>query len=255
MSNQKLVVEGSDILSSQMMNFWRQVGDRSITYTMMDRFLAGIDPIDGSMLFPVFARPADPGVSAEQQQRFWEHVIAKKITSLHLQDMMERRDPFETRVLTIDRSSSFDPDTFINYDKGWRVVQQEDDQDSLALSLIAIKDIRLVNTRSKKNAHPNGEEELGRLKTDYIRLDAGVLQALLENQDLIPDRWKGSLGPATRITFDGTILIDSSIPRERRTLALYWDDKRLEWDWYPPQLYSARSSNCWSAVLPKPKGK
>lgn len=105
MSNQKLVVEGSDLLSSQMMNFWRQVGDRSIRFENMEAFLDERDPF-GVHLVTYYKdgprtaknRLNDGPVSQEQIQRLWERVIEKKITSRHLQDFMERKNPFRHKL-------------------------------------------------------------------------------------------------------------------------------------------------------------
>lgn len=72
------------------MNFWRQVGDQSITHPILDRFLEGIDPFADDEV----RRGKTPEISAEQQRLFWEMVIEEKITSRHLQDLMERKNPF-----------------------------------------------------------------------------------------------------------------------------------------------------------------
>lgn len=106
--SKKLVVEGSDITSSQMMNFWRQISDGSITHTIMDRFLGGIDPFGGNMHFQVLrdGRWVNSEVSTEQHRQFWKQVMARKITSRHLQDLMEGRNPFPFFVdyaMTLER--------------------------------------------------------------------------------------------------------------------------------------------------------
>lgn len=97
MSNKKLVIEGSDITSSQMMNFWRQVGNRSITYTMMSRFLVGIDPFNGNIHHQVLREGgvwANSEITPDQVEEFWVQVKNKKLTAQHLQDLMEGTDPF-----------------------------------------------------------------------------------------------------------------------------------------------------------------
>lgn len=104
MSNQKLVVEGSDILSSQMMNFWRQVGDGSIKFWNMQAFLKETDPFKRGIITHFKDGPKgqrivlnDGPVSQDQMIRFWEMVIDKKITSRHLQDLMEGKNPFRLK--------------------------------------------------------------------------------------------------------------------------------------------------------------
>jgi hypothetical protein len=129
------------------------------------------------------------------------------------------------RVISIDRSVSFDPETFVS--NGWSIKEQ--DERSLALTEINLTCVMFDTTLEKGEKGIKGKDKLKRLKekTNRIRLDAGIFKTLWENQHLIPEKWKEKInGVPTFIFFDGTILqcSDSTL----YILYLYWDDG--EWD-------------------------
>lgn len=123
-------------------------------------------------------------------------------------------------ILTIDRSRPFDPAKFIG--KGWSIAEQ--DERSLVLSEVNLRNIRLETMLKDGEGSVQGEEKLRRLKkSGHIRLDAKVFYALWENKSLIPESWKGKT-----IYFDGTILQNPD--GNRYVLYLFWSGD--EWRWY-----------------------
>lgn len=137
--------------------------------------------------------------------------------------------------IEIDRSRPFDPASFIG--KGWAI--EEQDERSLALAEIDLTAVRFETMLKPKESSVDGETKLERLKAaGHIRLDAGVFEALWDNQSLIPESWKRDEGGNIRfIYFDGTVL---RAPDDHRyVLFLYWLDGQwhwlynwLEFDWY-----------------------
>lgn len=129
------------------------------------------------------------------------------------------------KVIPIDRTSAFDPVTFIG--EGWSIV--EEDERSLAFTEVDLSKINFETTLAEGETSVVGEEKLKRLKeAGHIRLDAKVFQTLWDNRHLIPESWKQKTnGNTTYIFFDGTILRD---PDGRRyVLYLYWQSG--EWSW------------------------
>lgn len=130
--------------------------------------------------------------------------------------------------ISIDRSVPFDPKKFLN--KGWIIDEQ--DERSLALAKVDLLQVRLVSMIKNGEESIQGEEKLKRLKaTGNIRLDAGVFQALWENQELIPAEWEEKTKEyTTYVFFDGTIIRD---PYGRRyVLCLYFGDGRWDWNYF-----------------------
>lgn len=67
----------------------------------------------------------------------------------------------------------------------------EEDERALALAEIDPTKVRLEHMLRNGEELIEGEEKLNRLKgAGLIRLDAKVLQALLENPECIPESWK-----------------------------------------------------------------
>ena len=132
------------------------------------------------------------------------------------------------KVITIDRTSLFDPITFIG--NGWSIV--EEDERSLSLGKVDLTKVNFETMLADRESSVVGEEKLKRLKdAGHIRLDAKVLQKLLENQALIPTSWKEPTnGNTTYVFFDGTILRDSS--GDRCVLYLYWNGGKWNWNYY-----------------------
>ena len=132
------------------------------------------------------------------------------------------------RIISIDRTQPFDPAKLL--DQGW--VIDEQDERSLALGQIDFTNVWLEYMLKEGDIRIKGEERLKRLKkAGHIRLDAKVFQTLWENQELIPESWRGKTnGCTTFIFFDGTILRS---PRGGRcVLCLYWGDG--QWHWFCP---------------------
>lgn len=143
-------------------------------------------------------------------------------------------NPFEKKTISIERVSTFDPVAFIG--NGWSIVEQ--DERSLKLSEVDLSKVSLEtmlkgpegSLLKGNESDVFGEEKLKRLKdAGHIRLDAKVLQTVLENRCLIPESWKNKTkGNITCIFFDGTILQDSN--GNRYVLCLYWHDGKWNWN-------------------------
>ena len=149
----------------------------------------------------------------------------------------------EPKVITIDRTSAFDPVTFIG--NGWSIV--EEDERSLKLGEVDLTKVNFETMLKDRESSVVGEEKLKRLKdAGHIRLDAKVFQTLWENQHLIPASWKEPTnGNTTYVFFDGTILRGSG--GDRYVLCLYW--RVGEWYWYYIWLDYGWSANDPSTVL------
>ena len=104
---------------------------------------------------------------------------------------------------------------------------EEEDERSVMLeeidpSVITLESMLLGETVIR------GEEHLKRLKQiGHIRLDARIFQTLWENQDLIPEYWKGTTKDNKHIFFDGTVLKNQ---HGRYVICMYWDSDE-KWRW------------------------
>ena len=147
------------------------------------------------------------------------------------------------KVITIDRTSAFDPVAFIG--EGWSIV--EEDERSLKLGEVDLTKVNFETMLKERESSVVGEEKLKRLKdAGHIRLDAKVFQTLWENQHLIPASWKElTNGNTTYVFFDGTILRDSH--GRRYVLFLYW--RGGEWRWRCSWLDGGWGAYYPSAVL------
>ena len=135
--------------------------------------------------------------------------------------------------LKINRTKPFDPEDFLDQPY-WLIWCGPVNRDgfkgkpqqcvaSLALVSIDLAKVRLVACLKGKEIVVNGEEFLHRLKrAKHLRLDAQVLQALLQNQHLIPDAWK----KVERVCFMGTELLLAP-SGQRYVLFLKWNG--TEW--------------------------
>ena len=84
----------------------------------------------------------------------------------------------EPKVITIDRTSAFDPVAFIG--KGWSIVEQ--DEHSLVLTEVGLTRIKFVTTLTNDETYLTSEDNLKCLKAKrYILLDAKFCQALWED--------------------------------------------------------------------------
>lgn len=134
------------------------------------------------------------------------------------------RKGIKTKVVRIDRTEVFDPVRFMDH-PGLTI--EEQDQRSIVLEEIDLLDISLESMLQGETVIGGGEH-LKRLKQKgYVRLDAKIFQALWENQQLIPEGWKGTLHDPKYIFFDGTVLRNQY---GRYVISMYWDkDKRWNW--------------------------
>lgn len=158
-----------------------------------------------------------------------------------------------SNIINIDRSVPFDPndpESLFGVDGGRSISAQ--DRRSIALTKIDLAKVILVSTLEKGEKRIIGEERLKRLKkkADYIRLDAGIFEALWENQTLIPEKWKEKTnGETTEIVFDGTIILDNV--GNRHSLSLGWYEVGWGWSLTPLWVNNVyQSANYWSAILP-----
>jgi len=147
--------------------------------------------------------------------------------------------------LVIDRTQPFISAELFEFD---RLIIEEQDERSLALKHIDIAKIQLRNVCRPGESYIYGEERIARFKkTGFIRLDAKVLKALLQNKALIPEGWnqkKNGINPC--IAFDGTIL-HREYEKGRCVLALCWNGKK----WNPAMGWLSNNwgGNSPSAVL------
>ncbi len=148
-------------------------------------------------------------------------------------------------VISIDRTKPFNPAEFIA--AGWNIEESEQDQRSQALTEIDLTKVTFVDCLKDGELEIKGEEKLSRLKqSGQIRLDAGILQTLWENQHLIPESLKEPVKKHTRFIFiDGTILRS---PHGRRcVLYLCWNYGKWWWSYFG--LDNDFRANNLSAVL------
>ena len=144
-------------------------------------------------------------------------------------------------VISIDRSSPFEPVAFIG--SGWTI----EEECSLVLTELDLSKVQFKTMLRTDENSIGGEKKLKRLKdAGHIRLDAKIFQTLWENKHLIPESWKETVNGNTRyIFFDGTILRDPH--GYRYVLYLFWNDGG--WSWGVGWLGSAWDARGPSAVL------
>jgi len=118
----------------------------------------------------------------------------------------ERRDRFCSGKKGVSRSRFFVIDRIplnmgkLKIPKEYSIVEQ--DERSLIQARVKLADIKLENMLRIGEYSIDGEERIKRLKkAGYIRLDAKILQILLEHKNLIPEDWERK----KIISFDGTI--------------------------------------------------
>ena len=140
-------------------------------------------------------------------------------------DVNESVDEVETStVIKIDRTELFDPVKFFHH-KGLEI--EEQDERSIMLEEIDASAI-VLESMLQGNAVISGNEHLKRLKqTGYVRLDARIFQTFWENQDRIPEHWKGTTDDAYHIFFDGTVLRNQN---GRYVICMYWAED-IKWKW------------------------
>lgn len=143
------------------------------------------------------------------------------------------------KVITIDRTSAFDPVAFIS--EGCSI--EEQDERSLKLREVDLTKVNFETMLKDGEKMLDGEEKLKRLKdAGHLRLDAKIFQTLWENQNLIPEAWKQPTnGNTTYVFFDGTILRDSG--GGRCVLCLYWNNGKWHWSY-------SWLDNKWDASIP-----
>jgi hypothetical protein len=138
------------------------------------------------------------------------------------------RSKVQSLIVPVDRANPFDLKTYGSL--GWSI--EEQDERSLALTEIDLGKIELVTTQQLGETSVSRGVLLSRLKAQgYIRLDAKVLQVLIENKSLIPEAWKRRVDDDRifAIFFDGTVFRTS----EGRlcTLFLFWGHNNYGWRW------------------------
>ncbi len=148
-----------------------------------------------------------------------------------------------TRIINIERKQLFDPVQFMHH-RGLEIAEQ--DERSVMLEKIDISKIALVSMLGTDTVI-TGNEHLKRLKkAGHIRLDARIFQTLWENQELIPEVWKGTKKVAKHIFFDGTILKNQF---GKYVIGMFWDrDNRWSWTYCRLDLGGWRSEDV-SAVV------
>ncbi len=147
------------------------------------------------------------------------------------------------KIIDIERKKLFDPVQFMHH-RGLEIAEQ--DERSVMLEKIDVSKIALVSML-RTDIVITGNEHLKRLKkAGHIRLDARIFQTLWENQELIPESWKGTTDVAKHIFFDGTILKNQF---GKYVVGMFWDrDNRWNWTYCRLDLGGWRSEDV-SAVL------
>ncbi|MFH1841471.1 MAG: hypothetical protein ABH800_01795 [Candidatus Nealsonbacteria bacterium] len=145
-------------------------------------------------------------------------------------------------IIPIDRTVSFDPETFLG--SGWTI--EREDELSLGLELINPAGIKLEGITNQIA----GEERLKRLEktTGYIRLDAEIFKIFWKKQKLIPESWKEkTIGSGmVLISFEGTVLRGPD--GNCYVLSLVCFDSS-QWYWARCNLRRSLNGNVFSAVL------
>jgi hypothetical protein len=119
-----------------------------------------------------------------------------------------------SHIITVDRSTSFDPNKFLGAGE-WAIV--EENRASLARSEFDLTQVRfkLYNKKTKKRQTVPSDKirRNARLRPDMshgcIELDAAVLLTLWqrrEEQDFLPTTWLQVLKEGSTILFGGTLL-------------------------------------------------
>jgi hypothetical protein len=133
------------------------------------------------------------------------------------------------KTIKIDRSLTFNPETFIG--KNWEIRRQN--EKSLSIIEIDIDKIMLVTSSDQKKNHDGVEPECieySLKKEGYILLDVQILKTLLENNNLIPEKWKEKVnGEIQYIIFMGSILRHPF--GWDKVLNLSYDEKKGGWEW------------------------
>ena len=157
--------------------------------------------------------------------------------------------PIGSNIIPIDRPTPIDLTSIGEDGEDFVVVEDETDTRSIALTELDISKIQLVTMLKDDETSITGEEHLKRLKaSNYIRLDAKVLQAILKNESLVLELWsdwrekKVYDKKSFYVFFDGTVL--RKLPRGTRCVPdlycyegkCYGYYNRLDLDWYANSL-------------------
>jgi hypothetical protein len=145
-----------------------------------------------------------------------------------------------TNIFRIDRTAPFNPAEFI--DQGWSIwrgpadgngLEGEEEQDtrSIALTEIDLSKILLETYLKNGEMATTGEERIKQLNAaNRIKLDAKIFQALWENLDKLPEKFKQKTnGNTTFIFCDGTVL--RSPIGDRYALYFFWCADNRKWLW------------------------
>jgi hypothetical protein len=158
----------------------------------------------------------------------------------------------QSLIIPLDRANPFDLRTYGGL--GWSI--EEQDERSLALTEVDLGKIQLITVLGSGETSISRRGVLNRLKAqDYIRLDAKVLQILIESKSLIPEAWKQRIDDDRifAIFFDGTIF---RTPEGRLcTLFLFWGHNNSGWCWLAHGIELDSGPNDVSATLPNRPGQ
>lgn len=145
-----------------------------------------------------------------------------------LRPLIGQEVPKSGSVIKIDRSKPLDLALLLSEPKGWRVLEQ--DERSLAITELKLDDVEMMDMLEDCDGKDGitADEKLKRLKEDgHIRLDALILQTLMEYKRAIPSHWRKRAGDSKEspyISFDGTVLINDETGT-RLTPAFTWDEE------------------------------
>ena len=125
-----------------------------------------------------------------------------------------------SNLLQIDRGVPFDSVAF----KGLLIAKQ--DTRSLTLTAVDLNKVILICPRQSWVA--DGDKSRRSVTSNKLRLDARVLQTVLENRSLIPEDWKTK----GYIHFDGTLLHHPG-DRQLYVMYLFWFASKWHWGYHP----------------------
>ncbi len=127
-----------------------------------------------------------------------------------------------SKVLMIDRSTVFNPVTFLAMGRGWSIwkgpidgngLEGEEQQDARSLALVEIdpSKLRFEHCMKRGERTITGKEKLVRLKAaeaDFIRPDARIAQALFEEPGQTTLEWIRTNRIREWFDFPGTVVRD-----------------------------------------------
>lgn len=195
------------------------------------------------------------GITALQKKELRSQIKSGVINETIMQAFIEHRNPWESHILTIDRTVPFDTETFIG--KGWSIWkgpiegnglqgEEEQDQRSLSMSEITLEQMLFKTGLKQDEISVSGEDKIKRHRAlSHIMADAKIGQILYEEEG---QKTLWAVSKRTKLTWfelPGTTI--RSPEADRSDMCLYQDYE--EWRWCCRWLGSNRCLGIPSLVL------